>query len=160
MAAPKPYHQTSASLASVSLNFTSAAIGINGVPNWGHWTYNIVSSDCTHSMHLANYAYQTLDDVQWQYNASTLWLTGDAQLFWQSGLDPNEQHQIELINAAGAGIIMTFNDFTVYVPNVTTTIPLSSFTFINSFISLCHRRLRVLRQAVLKAALKALQRLQ
>ena len=41
-AAPKPYHQTSASMASVSLNFTGSAIAINGAPNWGHWTYNVV----------------------------------------------------------------------------------------------------------------------
>ena len=61
---------------------------------------------------------QTLDGVQKQYNSSTFWLVGNAQLFWQSGLDPNEQHQIELINAAGAGMIVTVNDFTVYAANV------------------------------------------
>ena len=55
--------------------------------------------------------------MQKQYNASTFWLVGNAQLFWQSGLDPNEPHQIEIINAAGAGMVVSLNDFTVYAPN-------------------------------------------
>lgn len=42
--APKPYHQTTAALASVSLNFTNAvAIAIDSPRNWGHWVYNVVS---------------------------------------------------------------------------------------------------------------------
>ncbi|KIP10067.1 hypothetical protein PHLGIDRAFT_85480 [Phlebiopsis gigantea 11061_1 CR5-6] len=99
-AAPRPYHQTSVSMASVSLNFTGAAIAINGAQNWGHWTYNVI-----------------LDGVQRQYNASTFWLVGDTQLFWESGLDPTESHHIEIINAAAAGMVMSLNDFTVYAPN-------------------------------------------
>ena len=59
-----------------------------------------------------------MDGVQRQYNASTYWLIGDAQLFWEGGLDLTESHQIELINTAGAGMIMTVNDFTVYAPNI------------------------------------------
>ena len=41
---PRPYHETSEALASVSLNFTNAvAIAINSPRNWGHWVYNVVS---------------------------------------------------------------------------------------------------------------------
>ncbi|EKM61394.1 uncharacterized protein PHACADRAFT_24596 [Phanerochaete carnosa HHB-10118-sp] len=91
---PKPYRQTSASLASVSLNFTGAAIAINVAPDWGHWTYNVIA--CRH-------------------NTTR-----------QSGPDPTKPHQIELINAASAGMIMMLNDFTVYAPNVSAASAASS----------------------------------
>lgn len=64
---------------------------------------------------------QTLDGMPRQFNASTYWLVGNAQLFWESGLDPDEPHQIELINTGGADMVMTLNDFTVYGANSSAT---------------------------------------
>ena len=105
-------------MASVSLSFTGTAIAINGATNWGHWTYNVVSTDKLHiSIGSITNIFKTLDGVQKQYNASTYWLIGDAQLFWESGLDPTQSHQIELINTAGSGMVMSLNDFTVYAPD-------------------------------------------
>lgn len=64
--------------------------------------------------------YQSLDGAQYEYNASTWWLIGNALLFYQSGLDPNETHSLTLTNMGTASYFaLTLNDITVYKPNST-----------------------------------------
>lgn len=95
---PKPYMQTKSQSSSMAMNFTGAwAIAVNGPRNWGHWTYNV-----------------TLDGFSRQYNASTWWLIGDAILFYQSDLDVQANHTLEITNTGSDGLDFTLNDVTLY----------------------------------------------
>ncbi|KAJ3546435.1 hypothetical protein NM688_g5515 [Phlebia brevispora] len=79
---PVNFSTTSQPMSSVSMNFTrTVAIAINASRNWGHWTYNV-----------------SLDGKENAYNASTFWLIGDTILYYENNLDPNETHQLELVN--------------------------------------------------------------
>lgn len=63
---------------------------------------------------------QSLDGVKSSYNSSTYWLIGDALLFYQSNLDPNVTHQIELVNTGdGTYFAMSLNYITLWKPNAT-----------------------------------------
>ena len=58
---------------------------------------------------------KTLDGVDSAFNGSTYWLIGDALLFFQSGLDPNESHNISLVNTGNAAYYaLSLNDITLY----------------------------------------------
>ncbi|EMD42322.1 hypothetical protein CERSUDRAFT_102669 [Gelatoporia subvermispora B] len=97
---PAPYHETSVSGASVSLEFGNAVgVAINGTRNWGNWIYNV-----------------SLDGVLSSYNGSTMWLIGDALLFYANDLDPSTNHTIEMTNTAG-GMNLWLNTITVFTAN-------------------------------------------
>ncbi|KAI0962335.1 hypothetical protein AcV7_001202 [Taiwanofungus camphoratus] len=100
---PSPFHQTSTLGSSVTMNFTAGlAVAVHGPRDWGNWLYNV-----------------SLDGVSTQYNGSTMWMIGDALLFYQDGLDPNRTHTLELIDTAGDGTRFTLNSVTVYEQIVT-----------------------------------------
>ncbi|KAL4252452.1 hypothetical protein ABKN59_002705 [Abortiporus biennis] len=104
---PKPFMSTQDPTGSVALNFTGAlAVAVNGSRNLDHSTYNV-----------------SLNGASKTYNASTIWSIGDSVLFYQSGLDPQSNYTIEMINAPGGlGGKMTINDITLYTPsNATST---------------------------------------
>ncbi|KAL6304916.1 hypothetical protein BKA93DRAFT_848112 [Sparassis latifolia] len=103
---PKPYHETAFMGASVSLNFTGIAIAINGTRNWGNGIYNV-----------------TLDGISTQYNGSTMWLVSDALLFYQSGLNADQTHTLELISTAPNSYNLWLNSITAFAPNITTPNP-------------------------------------
>ncbi|KAL0947666.1 hypothetical protein HGRIS_013754 [Hohenbuehelia grisea] len=96
---PSPFMQSNKSSASVSLEFDNAVgIAVNGMANYGHWTYFI-----------------TLDESTTTHNGSTVWLIPDALLFFQQGLDPNTKHKITLSNIdSNQGWKVDFNAFTVF----------------------------------------------
>ncbi|OCH88757.1 hypothetical protein OBBRIDRAFT_65288 [Obba rivulosa] len=106
---PAPFHQTKASGASVSLEFSDAVgIAINGTRNWGNWVYSV-----------------SLDGEQTSYNGSTMWLIGDALLFYANDLDPNKNHTVELINVSD-GMNLWLNSITVFATNAASTTPNST----------------------------------
>ena len=52
------------------------------------------------------------------WNCSTLWGIGDTVLFYQNGLDPTQQHTIEMIDTAMQDYYkLSLNYFTVYALN-------------------------------------------
>lgn len=63
---------------------------------------------------------QTLDGEVTTYNASTSWLVADTVLFYQAGLDPAKEHQIQLTNAVTETYYqLSLNYLTVFVPDGT-----------------------------------------
>ncbi|KAI0772211.1 hypothetical protein BC629DRAFT_745896 [Irpex lacteus] len=97
---PSPYFETSSSKDTVSISFTGGvAVAINGARDWGHWTYNVTMDGAVSPI----------------YNASTWWLMGDTVLFYQSNLDPQKTHTLELANLGTPGDKLSLNYFTVYV---------------------------------------------
>ncbi|KAI0685342.1 hypothetical protein BC835DRAFT_1310039 [Cytidiella melzeri] len=102
--APAPYMETSNPGDTVSLTFTGGvAVAVNGARDWGHWTYNVTLDGVASSVH----------------NASTWWLMGDTVLFYQSNLDPQETHTIEMANMGTPNDKLSLNYFTVFMPNKT-----------------------------------------
>lgn len=117
---PQPYHKTNTTGSSVSLNFTGIAVAINGTRDWGSYTYNVVSSasDSVLSCYMVNHSFQTLDDEMWSYNASTMWLIGDATLFFKADLD-NTNHTLTMVNTGFQGSDMWLNSITAFQINTT-----------------------------------------
>ena len=56
------------------------------------------------------------------YNASTMWLIGDALLYYQDGLDPTATHTVSINPNVGGGLKFWLNSVTVFgASNVTGT---------------------------------------
>ncbi|GJE98270.1 hypothetical protein PsYK624_144960 [Phanerochaete sordida] len=101
---PGVFKQTQQPNASVSLNFTNGvAVAVHGSRNYGHYTYDVV-----------------LDGQKFSYNASTTWEIGDSLLFYHTGLDPDSDHTIQLINTGMQDYYKTtLNWFSVFSVNNT-----------------------------------------
>ncbi|KAI0772212.1 hypothetical protein BC629DRAFT_1595424 [Irpex lacteus] len=90
----------------------------------GNWTsqsaYNVPSDALPAPfMSTSNPGDTSLDGVVTVHNASTWWLMGDALLFYQSNLDPEATHTIQLANMGTPNDKLSLNYFTVYTPNGT-----------------------------------------
>ncbi|TBU42207.1 hypothetical protein BD309DRAFT_991860 [Dichomitus squalens] len=92
-----PYYQVQSSPASLSFAFQGSGVSVNGSRNWGGYTYDV-----------------TLDDATTSYNESTMWLIGDALLFYQDGLDPSATHTVNITPKVGDGLIFWLNSVTVH----------------------------------------------
>ncbi|KAI0673625.1 hypothetical protein C8Q78DRAFT_1076611 [Trametes maxima] len=94
---PGPYYEVTNGSASVSFSFQGSAVAVNGSRNWGSYTYDVA-----------------LDGNSNSYNASTMWLIGDALLFYEDGLDPKKTHNVTVTPKVGGGQKFWFNSVTVY----------------------------------------------
>ena len=56
---------------------------------------------------------QTLDGVTSNYNASTMWLIGDALLFYSDGLDSQATHTVNITPKVGGGYKFWLNTITI-----------------------------------------------
>ncbi|KAJ7779190.1 hypothetical protein B0H16DRAFT_808419 [Mycena metata] len=122
-----PFHQTLDVGASAKMNFSDAvAIAVYASTNYGHQLYSVVIDD----------------ELPQTFNASTFWLVTDAVVFFQSGLDPNTTHILNMINLS-AGSKFTLSSIVTYQGNgsapgsttpggsPTTFPPLSSHSSVN-----------------------------
>ncbi|KAI0652357.1 hypothetical protein C8Q79DRAFT_1005564 [Trametes meyenii] len=94
---PGPYYEVTTGPASLSFSFQGSAVAVNGSRNWGSYTYDVALNGNSNS-----------------YNASTMWLIGDALLFYEDGLDPNTTHNVTVTPKVGSGQKFWFNSITVY----------------------------------------------
>ncbi|OBZ79384.1 hypothetical protein A0H81_01268 [Grifola frondosa] len=115
---PAPYHTVSDPGASLSINFNGAAIAVNGPRNWGGYTYNV-----------------TVDGTTSVFNGSTMWLVGDALLYYQDGMDPTQNHTLEIIPKTGDGLKFWLNSITVYTVNEASASANSSSRTISNMFS-------------------------
>ncbi|KAI0361086.1 hypothetical protein OH77DRAFT_393081 [Trametes cingulata] len=93
---PAPYYEVDDPPASLSFSFEGTGVAVNGSRNWGSFTYDV-----------------TLDGNTNTYNASTMWLIGDALLFYQDGLDPHSTHTVNITPKVGGGDKFWLNSITV-----------------------------------------------
>ena len=70
---------------------------------------------------------RALDGVVSSYNASTFWGIGNTTLFYQDGLDPAKEYQIELVNTGSqSSDKLTLNTMTVFMLNDGNSTPMST----------------------------------
>ncbi|KAI0639897.1 hypothetical protein C8Q77DRAFT_1225406 [Trametes polyzona] len=93
---PAPFYEVSDAPASLSFSFEGTGVAVNGSRNWGGWTYDV-----------------NLDGTDSGYNASTMWLIGDALLFYQDGLDPTKTHTVNITPKVGGGFKFWLNSVTI-----------------------------------------------
>ncbi|KAI0334447.1 hypothetical protein GY45DRAFT_1242562 [Cubamyces sp. BRFM 1775] len=93
---PAPFYEVDTAPASLSFAFQGVGVAINGSRNWGGYTYDV-----------------TLDGVTTNYNASTMWLIGDALLFYSDGLDSQATHTVNITPKVGGGYKFWLNTITV-----------------------------------------------
>ncbi|KAJ8494523.1 hypothetical protein ONZ51_g2287 [Trametes cubensis] len=93
---PAPYYEVAAAPASLSFAFQGVGVAVNGSRNWGSYTYDV-----------------TLDGVTSNYNASTMWLIGDALLFYSDGLDSQATHTVNITPKVGGGYKFWLNTITI-----------------------------------------------
>ncbi|KAI0375495.1 hypothetical protein BV20DRAFT_933598 [Pilatotrama ljubarskyi] len=93
---PAPYYEVDDPPASLSFSFEGTGVAVNGSRNWGSFTYDV-----------------TLDGNTNTYNASTMWLIGDALLFYQDGLDPQNTHTVNITPKVGGGFKFWLNSVTI-----------------------------------------------
>ncbi|KAF7345306.1 hypothetical protein MSAN_01907300 [Mycena sanguinolenta] len=96
-----PWHETDNS-ASVSMQIGQGAVAVSlwGMANWGNWIYSVDLDGSTNS-----------------YNGSTFFQVPDALLFYESGLDPTNNHTITLSNIS-PGMNLALNSIRVYTVDV------------------------------------------
>ncbi|CAL1694321.1 unnamed protein product [Somion occarium] len=122
---PQPFHYTLSSGSSVSINFTECmAISLNGSRNCGHGRYSVKLSDF-------NDGYE----YNYEYNASTFWVIGDTLKFYQAGLDPMRQYQLQITNLDD--LKFTLNYVTLYQLGNDTAASVPTSTHMRSKGSLC-----------------------
>ncbi|KAF7301761.1 hypothetical protein MIND_00741700 [Mycena indigotica] len=108
----RPFQQTTDLGASVLFSFTNAsAFAVHGSLNFGHGLYS-VSVD---------------NSVPQQMNGSTFWLVPDTVLFFQSGLDPDRSHSVNITNLSANGKF-TLSSVVVYALAASVDSPPSSPT--------------------------------
>lgn len=112
---PAPFQEVQDAPASVSFSFEGSGVAVNGSRNWGGFTYDVVSqmriSNVT--VDLTDDARQNLDGNVSTYNASTMWLIGDALLYYQEGLDPQTTHTVNITPRVGGGFKFWLNSVTL-----------------------------------------------
>ncbi|KAJ6582160.1 hypothetical protein B0H19DRAFT_1061606 [Mycena capillaripes] len=96
-----PFHSTSDAGAGMRMNLTNVvAVTLYASTNFGHQLYSV-----------------SLDDgVPQNYNASTFWLVANTVIFFQSGLNPNVTHTLNLIDMSEGGTL-TLSSVTAYQIN-------------------------------------------
>ncbi|KAJ6489915.1 hypothetical protein C8R45DRAFT_1138813 [Mycena sanguinolenta] len=96
-----PWHETDNS-ASVSMQIGQGAVAVSlwGMTNWGNWIYSVSLDGSTNS-----------------YNGSTFFQVPDALLFYESGLDPANNHTISLTNVS-PGMNLALNSIRVYTVDI------------------------------------------
>lgn len=115
---PAPFVRTNTLDAWAAMNFTGSAIAINGIVDYGYWTYQVVSADLlTHLFLFMFYPFslfKTLDNTSYSgFNASTFWIAPDAIIFYQDGLNESQPHTINITNTADS-MFLSLNSFTVF----------------------------------------------
>ncbi|OJT08456.1 hypothetical protein TRAPUB_639 [Trametes pubescens] len=93
---PAPYQEVQDAPASVSFSFEGTGVAVNGSRNWGGLTYDV-----------------NVDGNVSTYNASTMWLIGDALLYYQEGLDPQITHTVNITPRVGGGLKFWLNSVTL-----------------------------------------------
>ncbi|KAH9897910.1 hypothetical protein C8Q73DRAFT_744045 [Cubamyces lactineus] len=93
---PAPFYEVDSAPASLSFAFQGVGVAINGSRNWGSYTYDV-----------------TLNGVTSNYNASTMWLIGDALLFYSDGLDSQATHTVNITPKVGGGYKFWLNTITI-----------------------------------------------
>ncbi|KAL1951215.1 hypothetical protein VTO73DRAFT_364 [Trametes versicolor] len=93
---PEPFQEVQDAPASVSFSFQGSGVAVNGSRNWGGFTYDV-----------------NLDGNVSTYNASTMWLIGDALLYYQEGLDPQTTHTVNITPRVGGGLKFWLNSVTL-----------------------------------------------
>lgn len=60
-----------------------------------------------------DHMWQNLDGNVSTYNGSTMWLIGDALLYYQEGLDPQTTHTVNITPRVGGGLKFWLNSVTL-----------------------------------------------